>query len=150
MLVITAHEALNDRIRILDLGADDYPVKPFAIAEFEARVRGLLRRSVSHGATHLSVGRLRLDIPGHYAWIGDSPLKLTARELGLIEALATRSHRATIRAQLVKALCSGDQDLTDNGLDIAIYRVRRKLKASGASIRTIRGLAYLLGEETNV
>ncbi|MDQ6648183.1 MAG: response regulator transcription factor [Pseudomonadota bacterium] len=146
VLVITAREALNDRIRILDLGADDYLVKPFAIAEFEARVRALLRRSVSHGATHLHIGRLRLDIPGHRVWIGDAPLELTAREFGLIEALAARSHRVTSRAQLVEALCSWDQDLTDNGLDIAIHRVRRKLRGSGAGIRTIRGLGYLLEE----
>lgn len=150
VLVITAREALNDRIRILDLGADDYLVKPFAIAEFEARVRALLRRSVSNGTTLLNVGRLRLDIPGHRAWIGDSPLELTAREFGLIEALAARSHRVTNRAQLVEALCSWDQDLTDNGLDIAIHRVRRKLKGSGANIRTIRGLGYLLEEGTHV
>ncbi|MEP7185763.1 MAG: response regulator [Rhodanobacter sp.] len=150
VLVITAREALNDRIRILDLGADDYLVKPFAISEFEARVRALLRRSVNQGTTHLSIGKLRLDIPGHRAWIGDSPLELTAREFGLIEALAARSHRVTNRAQLVEALCSWDQDLTDNGLDIAIHRVRRKLKDSGANIRTIRGLGYLLEEDANV
>ncbi len=150
VLVITAREALNDRIRILDLGADDYLVKPFAIAEFEARVRALLRRSVSQGTTHLNVGQLRLDLPGHRAWIGDKPLDLTAREFGLIEALAARSHRVTSRAQLVEALCSWDQELTDNGLDIAIYRARRKLKGSGANIRTIRGLGYLLEEDTNV
>lgn len=150
VLVITAREALHDRIRILDLGADDYLVKPFAISEFEARVRALLRRSVSQGTTLLSIGQLRLDIPGHRAWIGDSPLELTAREFGLIEALAARSHRVTNRAQLVEALCSWDQDLTDNGLDIAIHRVRRKLKGSGANIRTIRGLGYLLEEDANV
>lgn len=150
VLVITAREALNDRVRILDLGADDYLVKPFAIAEFEARVRALLRRSVSQGTTLLSIGKLRLDIPGHRAWIGDSPLELTAREFGLIEALAARSHRVTNRAQLVEALCSWDQDLTDNGLDIAIHRVRRKLKDSGANIRTIRGLGYLLEEDAHV
>jgi two-component system OmpR family response regulator len=150
VLVITAREALNDRIRILDLGADDYLVKPFAIAEFEARVRALLRRSVSHGTSHLNVGQLRLDIAGHRAWIGDKPLELTAREFGLIEALAARSHRVTNRAQLVEAMCSWDQDLTDNGLDIAIHRVRRKLKGSGATIRTIRGLGYLLEEDANV
>jgi two-component system OmpR family response regulator len=147
VLVITAREALNDRIRILDLGADDYLVKPFAIAEFEARVRALLRRSVSQGTTYLNIGQLRLDISGHRAWIGDERLDLTAREFGLIEALAARSHRVTNRAQLVEALCSWDQDLTDNGLDIAIHRVRRKLKGSGATIRTIRGLGYLLEEE---
>lgn len=150
VLVITAREALNDRVRILDLGADDYLVKPFAIAELEARVRALLRRSVSHGANHLEVAQLRLDLAGHRAWIGDKPLELTAREFGLIEALAARTNRVTNRAHLIEALCSWDQELTDNGLDIAIHRVRRKLNGSGAAIRTIRGLGYLLEEGANV
>lgn len=150
VLVITAREALNDRVRILDLGADDYLVKPFATAEFEARVRALLRRSVSHGTTHLDIGRLRLDIAGRRAWIGDKSLELTAREFGLIEALAARTNRVISRAQLIEALCSWDQELTDNGLDIVIHRARRKLKDSGATIRTIRGLGYLLEEEADV
>ncbi|AND69195.1 transcriptional regulator [Dyella thiooxydans] len=146
VLVITAREGLNERVRVLDLGADDYLVKPFALAEFEARVRALLRRSASKGSTEVRIGRLRLDLPGHRAWIDDSPLELTAREFGLIEALASRPDRITNRAQLVEALCNWDQDLTDNGLDIAIHRLRRKLHGSGANVRTVRGLGYLLEE----
>ncbi|MCP1374441.1 MULTISPECIES: response regulator [Dyella] len=146
VLVITAREGLNERVRVLDLGADDYLVKPFALAEFEARVRALLRRSASKGSTEVRIGRLRLDLPGHRAWIDDAPLELTAREFGLIEALASRPDRITNRAQLVEALCNWDQDLTDNGLDIAIHRLRRKLHGSGANVRTVRGLGYLLEE----
>jgi len=146
VLVITAREGLNERVRVLDLGADDYLVKPFALTEFEARVRALLRRSASKGTTEVRIGRLRLDLPGHRAWIGDTPLELTAREFGLIEALASRPDRITNRAQLVEALCNWDQDLTDNGLDIAIHRLRRKLHGSGANVRTVRGLGYLLEE----
>ena len=74
------------------------------------------------------------------------PPVLTAREFGLIEALAARVNRVTSRDQLVEALCEWDQTLTGNGLDIAVHRVRRKLKGSGASVRTIRGLGYLLEE----
>ena len=146
VLVITAREGLAERVRVLDLGADDYLVKPFALAEFEARVRALLRRSASKGSTELRIGRLRLDLPGHRAWIGDTQLELTAREFGLIEALASRTDRLTSRAQLIEALCNWDQDLTDNGLDIAIHRLRRKLHGSGANVRTVRGLGYLLEE----
>jgi two-component system OmpR family response regulator len=96
----------------------------------------------------LQLGRLRLDLPGHRAWIDDSPLELTAREFGLLEALALRADRVTSRAQLIEALCDWDQELTDNGLDIAIHRLRRKLQGSGTGVRTIRGLGYLL-EETS-
>lgn len=149
VLVITARDQLKDRVKVLDLGADDYLVKPFALAEFEARVRALLRRSLAGGTQDLMVGQLRLDIPGRRAWVGERALDLTAREFGLLEALAVRMRRVTNRVQLIEALCAWDQDLTDNGLDIAIYRVRRKLKASGASVRTIRGLGYLLEEDAH-
>lgn len=149
VLVITAREGLTERVRVLDLGADDYLVKPFALAEFEARVRALLRRSATKGATELRIGRLRLDVPGHRAWVDEQPLELTAREFGLLEALASRPDRITNRAQLVEALCNWDQELTDNGLDIAIHRLRRKLHGSGATVRTVRGLGYLLEESAD-
>lgn len=146
VLVVTARDGLNERIRVLDLGADDYLVKPFALAEFEARVRALLRRASSQGKPELQFGRLRLDLPGHRAWIDQDALELTAREFGLLEALVLRADRITSRAQLVEALCDWDQELTDNGLDIAIHRLRRKLRGSGTGVRTIRGLGYLLEE----
>jgi len=146
VLVVTARDGLPERIRVLDLGADDYLVKPFALSEFEARVRALLRRASSRGVPELQLGRLRLDLPGHRAWIDDTALELTAREFGLLEALALRPDRVTSRAQLIEALCDWDQELTDNGLDIAIHRLRRKLHGSGTGVRTIRGLGYLLEE----
>lgn len=146
VLVVTAREGLKERVRVLDLGADDYLLKPFALVEFDARVRALLRRRTSNGTPEFRIARLRLDIPGHRAWVGDMPLDLTAREFGLIEALATRVDKVTSRAQLVEALCNWDEDLTDNGLDIALHRLRKKLQGSGTSVRTIRGLGYLLEE----
>jgi two-component system OmpR family response regulator len=146
VLVVTARDGLPERIRVLDLGADDYLVKPFALSEFEARVRALLRRANSQGMPELQVGRLRLDLPGHRVWIDQTPLELTAREFGLLEALALRADKVTSRAQLIEALCDWDQELTDNGLDIAIHRLRRKLHGSGSGVRTIRGLGYLLEE----
>ena len=148
VLVVTARDGLPERIRVLDLGADDYLVKPFALAEFEARVRAQLRRLGSQGKPELVIGSLQLDIAGHRAWIDRVPLELTAREFGLLEALALRPERVTSRAQLIEALCDWDQELTDNGLDIAIHRLRRKLEGSGTGVRTIRGLGYLL-EETD-
>jgi two-component system OmpR family response regulator len=146
VLVVTAREGLRERVRVLDLGADDYLVKPFALVELEARVRALLRRRTTQGTPELHIGKLRLDLPGHRAWIDETPLELTAREFGLIEALAVRPDRVTSRAQLVEALCDWDEELTDNGLDIALHRLRRKLLGSGTSVRTIRGLGYLLEE----
>ncbi|KAF1005286.1 MAG: Transcriptional regulatory protein tctD [Luteibacter sp.] len=149
VLVVTAREGLKERVRVLDLGADDYLLKPFALVEFDARVRALLRRRTSNGTPEFRIARLRLDIPGHRAWVGEMPLDLTAREFGLIEALATRVDKVTSRAQLVEALCNWDEDLTDNGLDIALHRLRKKLQGSGTSVRTIRGLGYLLEESAD-
>ncbi len=147
VLVATAREELEERVRALDLGADDYLVKPFALREFEARVRALLRRRTSQGVPELQLGRLRLDLPRRRAHVDGAALELTPREFGLLEALATRLDRVVSREQLIEALCSWDTTLTDNGLDIAVYRLRRKLEGSGARIRTARGLGYLLEED---
>jgi two-component system OmpR family response regulator len=146
VLVITAREGLRERVRILDLGADDYLIKPFALDEFNARVRALLRRISSKGTPELKLGRLRVDLPGRRAWIDDTTLDLTAREFGVLAALAARVGRLTSRTQLVESLCSWDEELTDNGLDIAVHRLRRKLHGCGTGVRTIRGLGYMLEE----
>jgi two-component system OmpR family response regulator len=146
VLIVTAREGLNERIRVLDFGADDYLVKPFALSEFAARTRALLRRRTSHGSPELNMGKLRLDLSGRRVRIDEHTLELTAREFGLLEVLVARTNRLVSRAQLVSALCNWDQDLTDNGLDIAIHRLRRKLQGSGVRVRTVRGLGYLLEE----
>lgn len=148
VLAVTAREGLQERIRVLDLGADDYLVKPFALAEMEARVRALLRRVASQGAPELRVGRLRLDLPGRRAHVDETELELTARDFGLLEALVLRSPRVISRTQLIEALCSWDEELTDNGLDIAIHRLRRKLQGSGTGVRTLRGIGYLFEAES--
>lgn len=149
VLVVTARTDLEERIRVLDMGADDFLVKPFALSEFTARIRALQRRRASRGAPELCIGRLRLDLPGRRVRIGRSTLELTARQFGLLEALCTRVDRLVSRTQLIEALCSWDQELTDNGLDIAIHRLRKKLQGSRTRIRTVRGLGYML-EETGV
>ncbi|EIM04304.1 response regulator [Rhodanobacter denitrificans] len=147
VLVVTAREGLRERVRVLDLGADDYLAKPFALDEFKARVRALLRRATSRGAPELRLGLLRVDLSGRRAWIGEQDLDLTAREFGVLAALVTRAGRLTSRVQLIESLCGWDQELTDNGLDIAVYRLRRKLRGCGTGVRTVRGLGYLLEEE---
>jgi two-component system OmpR family response regulator len=146
VLVITARDELHQRVRALDLGADDYLVKPFALAEFDARVRALLRRNASHGVPTLRIGNLCVDLAGRRALLGTRPLELTAREFSLLEALLLRRGRVTSREQLTETLCKWDETLSDNGLDIAVHRLRRKLAGSRAQLRTVRGLGYLLEE----
>jgi two-component system OmpR family response regulator len=146
VLVITARDELDQRVRALDLGADDYLVKPFALAEFEARVRALLRRHATQGVPLARIGDLSVDLAGRRALLAGTPLELTAREFGLLEALLPRRGRVTSREQLIETLCKWDETLSDNGLDIAVYRLRRKLAGSGVQLRTVRGLGYLLAE----
>jgi len=147
VLVITARDALRERIKVLDLGADDYLVKPFALSELEARVRALLRRATTRGHDELRIGPLRINLLGQRVHHGDTPLDFTRREFGLLAALAIRQDQISSRAHLIEALCRWDEELTGNGLDIAIYRLRRKLQGRGLNVRTIRGLGYLLEEK---
>ncbi|HLI17483.1 MAG TPA: response regulator transcription factor [Rhodanobacteraceae bacterium] len=147
VLIITAREELDLRVRTLDLGADDYLVKPFSLAEFDARVRALLRRQSNSGVPTLQLGKLSIDLAGRRVMLGDEPLDLTAREFALLEVLASHHNRVTSREHVIEALCTWNDALTDNGLDIAVHRLRRKLADSGVNLRTVRGLGYLL--ETN-
>ena len=144
VLVITAREEVDLRVRTLDLGADDYLVKPFSLAEFDARVRALLRRQSNRGVPILKLGKLSMDLAGRRVMAGDRPLELTAREFALLEVLASHHNRVTSREHVMEALCTWNDALTDNGLDIAIHRLRRKLADSGVNLRTVRGLGYLL------
>lgn len=144
VLIITARDDVDLRVRTLDLGADDYLVKPFSLAEFDARVRALLRRESNRGVPILQLGRLSIDLAGHRVLLDDQPLELTAREFALLEVLASRRNRVTSREHVIEALCTWNDALTDNGLDIAVYRLRRKLTDSGVNLRTVRGLGYLL------
>ncbi|WP_371182511.1 response regulator [Xanthomonas sacchari] len=146
VLVVTARDAVEDRIRALDEGADDYLIKPFELSEFLARTRALLRRSSSGGVPELVLGQLRINLAGRRVWLQDQPLDLTAREFALLETLLLRSGRVVSRSQLTEALCDWQHEITDNGLDISMHRLRRKLHGAGVGIRTIRGLGYLLEE----
>ncbi len=149
VLVITARDAVRERVGLLDMGADDYLVKPFELSEFEARIRALIRRSANRGASELPIGNLLLDLAGQKVTLAGEVLPLTKREFELLAALAARPGKVTSRAQLVDALCNWDSELTDNGMDIAIHRLRRRLEGTGVGVRTIRGLGYRLEEESH-
>jgi len=145
VMVVTARDSVAERVRILDIGADDYLVKPFELSEFLARTRALLRRRAGGGVVELCIGRLRIQLNARRVWLGDESLELTAREYALLEALFIRQQQVVTRSELAEAVCAWDRELTDNGLDISVHRLRRKLCDSGVQIRTIRGLGYLLG-----
>ena len=144
VIVVTARDAVSDRVRGLDLGADDYLVKPFAFEELEARVRALIRRGRTPTTPRLAFGPLVLDLVARDARVGGEPLDLTAREWALMELFVTQPGVALSKERIVQSLSSWDEKLSHNAIEVYVSRLRAKLEPAGVSIRTVRGFGYLL------
>ncbi len=144
VLIVTARDSIGDRVHGLDLGADDYLVKPFDLAEFEARVRALVRRGKGAYGNQISVGELRLDLEGRRAYLGGEALDLTARELSVLEVLVLRAGQVVSKERLAETLSGWADELGANAIEVYVHRLRKKLEYSAIQIRTIRGLGYLL------
>lgn len=143
VLILTAMDGSGDRVKGLDLGADDYMVKPFDLAELEARVRALTRRSA--GTTPMiQCGALIYDQVGRVAQISGQPIELSAREIGLLEVLLTRMGRLVSKDQLVDHLCGWGEEVSHNAIEVYVHRLRKKLESGGIKIATVRGLGYCL------
>jgi two-component system OmpR family response regulator len=144
VLVLTVRDSLDDLVTGLDLGADDYLTKPFQLAELEARVRALIRRSQSKGIPLLVHGPLRLDVAGRRLYCGEQPLELSARELAVVELLLMREGRVVTKQQIAEHLYGWDEEASSNAVEVFIYRLRKKLESSGVELRTVRGMGYLI------
>jgi two-component system OmpR family response regulator len=144
ILILTARDSVDDRVRGLDLGADDYMPKPFSISELEARVRALIRRGEEAGGPMVEFGKLRYDKVHRRASIGERPLDLSARELAVLEELLRRTGRYVNKDQLVDGLCEWGDEVTANAIEVYVHRLRRKLEGAGVRITTTRGLGYCL------
>lgn len=145
VLVLTARGQTEDRVRGLNLGADDYLPKPFELNELEARLKALLRRSGNHSPS-LRVGRLEFDTVTRMATIDGKLLALTPRELAVLEVLISRQGRPVAREMLFEKVFSFDNEARVEAIELYVHRVRKKLEGSGAAITTLRGLGYLLDE----
>ncbi len=143
VLMLTALDTLEDRVRGLDLGADDYLAKPFDLPELEARVRALLRRS-TNSTPFLEHGPLRFDTVGRRVFWDKRPLELSPRELAVLEVLLMRAGRVVSKAQMVNHLYGFGDDVADNAVEVNVYRLRKKLEPLGCEIRTVRGMGYLM------
>ena len=149
VLILTAADSVDQRVKGLDLGADDYMAKPFALSELEARVRALTRRGAGGGSTLLKHGRLVFDQTGRVATVDDRPLELSAREVSLLEILLTRAGRMVNKSQIVDHLCQWGEEVSSNAIEVYIHRLRKKLEPSGVRIATVRGLGYCLQRDPN-
>ncbi|SFC46499.1 response regulator transcription factor [Massilia yuzhufengensis] len=143
VLLLTARDAVEDRVRGLETGADDYLVKPFASAELVARIRALARRFAPPPA-HLGLAHLSLDSATRRARVGERVLDLSAREWGVLEYLLQQAGRVVSKQQIIDAIAPWGDDLTLNAVEVYVSRLRLKLDGAGVAIRTIRGFGYLL------
>lgn len=143
VIILTARDAVEDRVRGLDLGADDYLTKPFSLAELEARVRALLRRGQGAAVT-LCCGRLEFDSVGRRVTLDGEPVELSARELAVLETLVFRQGKVVSKEQLVDSLCSFGEEVSHNAIEVYVHRLRKKLQPGGVDIRTVRGLGYMM------
>ena len=144
VLILTARDALEDRVQGLNLGADDYLCKPFELAELEARAGALIRRGVGGEAAVITHGRLTFDSGAREARVDGVPVDLPRRELSLLEMLLVERGRVVAKQALMGKLFGLDDEAGPNAIEIYVHRLRKKLEPAGVRIRTVRGLGYLL------
>lgn len=147
VMILTARGAPEERVRGLDLGADDYMVKPFDVAEFEARVRSLLRRRAGLSSARVEVGGLCLDLNTRTVVAEGQVVEMPARERALLELLMVNAGRVVTKDAIVQSLTAMDDILSDNAIEQYVSRLRRRIAPFGVSLRTARGLGYVLDPE---
>jgi len=150
VLVLTAKDTLEDRVKGLDLGADDYLVKPFAFEELLARVRALVRRTYAKKTPYIEVQDLLIDLTTQRIWRGQEEIYLTPREYALLEYLAIRAGQTVSRTDIWEHLYEFDSSASSNVVDVYIGYLRRKIERPGKPplIRTVRGRGYILGAQS--
>jgi two-component system OmpR family response regulator len=144
VLILTAADSVEQRVKGLDLGADDFMAKPFALNELEARVRALTRRGAGGGTPLIQHGPLSYDSVGRIATLNGNSVELSAREVGLLEILLQRAGRLVSKEQLVDHLCEWGEEVSHNAIEVYVHRLRKKIECEGVRINTVRGLGYCL------
>ncbi len=147
VLILTARGDLDDLVMGLDIGADDYMVKPFEINELEARIRVLLRRSAGNSTSRIKLGPLVLDIQNNTLSAENSPVDISARELNVLTVIMMSPARIIPKNQIAESLSTFDSDISDNAVEQIVSRLRKRLHIYGINIGTARGLGYYLDTE---
>ena len=145
VVILTARDAVDDRVAGLDAGADDYVVKPFDLKELEARLRAVLRRRAGSASSVIEHGRLSLDLASHELRRDGVPVPVSPREFALLHALLERPGRILSRAQLEERLYGWGEEVGSNVVEVHIHSLRRKLGAD--LIRNVRGVGYRIPED---
>lgn len=144
VLILTARDALHDRVQGLDLGADDYMLKPFELPELLARLRALLRRSQAATSAVLGFGPLEMDTALRRVTLGGQLMELGPREWSVLEYLLLQAPKPAAKDKLLAALTGWDKEITPNAIEVYISRLRAKLEPAGVALRSIRGFGYRL------
>jgi DNA-binding response OmpR family regulator len=144
ILILSARDSIEDRVKGLNEGADDYMLKPFSAAELIARVQALIRRSQSMTQSQMTLGPLTLDTSLQEAQLHQTPLHLTRREWHLMEAMMLAAPKVIAKEKLADSLSQWDKEISINAVEIYISRLRSKLQGNGIEIRTLRGVGYRL------
>ena len=147
VLLLTARDDVQDRVRGLELGADDYLVKPFAAPELVARIKALVRRS-NPRPIEMQMGGLQLDAFSHRASIDGQAIDLSAREWAVLEYLMQQASRVVSKQQIIDAILPWGEEVTLNAVEVYVSRIRAKIASAGISIKTIRGFGYLLEQNS--
>ncbi len=147
VLILSGREKPEEKVMGLDLGADDYLVKPFSLNELQARVRALLRRERGGGTPVVCYAGLSYDTVGRVASINGRTLKLSTHELGVLEILLRRFGRVVSKEHLVEQLYNYDKEVSYNAIEVYIHRLRRKIDGSGITVRTLYGRGYMLADQ---
>lgn len=147
VLILTARSGIDDRVDALDLGADDYLVKPVDLRELSARCRALIRRNMGEAASLVSYGNLSFDRAAAKVQVNGVEIDLPRRELSILDLLLSHQGRTLSKGQIADQLCSLDETNelpSDNAIELYIARLRKKLSASSVSIKTLRGIGYMI------
>jgi DNA-binding response OmpR family regulator len=143
VLIVTARDAIDERVHGLDLGADDYLTKPFSLVELEARVRALLRRSRPPPYTRITVGSLTVDNAAKRVEVDGVPVGLTVREWALLQLFLERPGHALSKQTIAQVISDSVDTIAANTVEVYVSRLRAKLESAGIVIRTVRGFGYL-------